>query len=111
MACRGAETAEYLASNLEAHLAARWHSARSAGELLTGALWDADVAFRTQQDATWARRVAAVGSDAAGPRRFPGATAALVLVAGGLLAAANLGDSRAVLCRGGQVSRAEKPMA
>lgn len=44
-----------------------------------------------------------MGAEAAGRRPFPGSTAALVLVAGGLLAVANLGDSRAVLCHGGQV--------
>lgn len=44
-----------------------------------------------------------MGAEAAGRRPFPGSTAALVLMAGGLLAVANLGDSRAVLCRGGQV--------
>lgn len=46
----------YLAEHLERHLAARWGSARSAGELLAGALADADAAFRAQQDAAWAQR-------------------------------------------------------
>lgn len=48
-------------------------------------------------------RVAAVGPEAAGRRAFPGTTACVALLAGSLLAVANLGDSRAVLCRAGQV--------
>ncbi len=55
-ACRGAEAADYLAAHLEAHLAARWHNARSAGELLAGALAGADAAFRAEQDDAWAAR-------------------------------------------------------
>lgn len=53
---RGAEAAVYLAEHLERHLAARWGIARSAGELLAGALAGADAAFRAQQDAAWAQR-------------------------------------------------------
>ena len=53
---RGAEAAAYLATHLEGHLAARWQSARSAGELLAGALADADAAFCAAQDAAWAER-------------------------------------------------------
>ncbi|GAB4815737.1 hypothetical protein N2152v2_002783 [Parachlorella kessleri] len=98
---RGSEAADYLAANLEGHLAARWHSARSAGELLAGALADADEAYRAQHEAAWALRVATVGAAAAGQRPFPGSTALVALTAGSLLAVANLGDSRAVVCRGG----------
>jgi hypothetical protein len=59
--CRGVQAADYLATNLEAHLRARWHSAQSAGELLAAALADADAAFRAQQDAVWADRWVAGG--------------------------------------------------
>jgi serine/threonine protein phosphatase PrpC len=42
-----------------------------------------------------------MGAEAAGRRGFPGSTAAVVMVAPGRVAAANVGDSRAVVCRGG----------
>ena len=41
-----------------------------------------------------------MGAAAAGRPPFPGSTALVALTAGSQLAVANLGDSRAVLCRG-----------
>ena len=115
---RGAAAAEYLAAQLPSHLAAALPSSTSAAALLADALADADAAFRAQQEREWAARVALVGAAAAGARPWPGATATLLLVYPGpavalaeqqqqeqqlMLAVANLGDSRVVLCRGGEV--------
>ncbi|KAL4434456.1 hypothetical protein ABPG75_000897 [Micractinium tetrahymenae] len=112
---RGTAAAEYLAAGLHAHLAARLPGSASGAELLAGALADADAAFRAQQDAEWAARVGRMGAAAAGPRPAPGATATLLLLYPGapahqgqqqqqhmMLAVANLGDSRALLCRDGR---------
>jgi serine/threonine protein phosphatase PrpC len=49
------------------------------------------------QEAAWAERVQRMGR-AAGERRWPGATALVLLLSGGRLYAANAGDCRAVLC-------------
>ena len=131
-ACRGGSASEYLAGSLQRHLADRLATSASAGELLAGALADADVAYRAQQDAAWRARLARMGESAAGQRPSPGSTATLVLLypcealrggGGGMqqqqhqtrsssssswsLAVAHLGDSRAVLCRDGQVRRLE----
>jgi serine/threonine protein phosphatase PrpC len=95
---RGPEASDWLAASLERHLAARWACSAGPGEALRRALLDADAAFRTQQDAEWARRG---GGGGGAPRRFPGSTAVVALLVGRRLAVANLGDSRAVLCRGG----------
>jgi serine/threonine protein phosphatase PrpC len=103
---RGAHAAEYLADGMEAHLAARWLQCSSPSELLKAALLDADSEFRARQDAEWeARRERAGGAVLAGARTFPGSTATAVLIVGGRLAVAGLGDSRAVLCRGGAAQR------
>ena len=114
---RGAAAAHYLAAHLGAHLAERSHDTPSAAAALAAALADADAAFRAGQAADHAHRVARMGAAAAGPPPVDGATAAVALVyaAGGdgggggqqqqqqqRLALANLGDSRAVLCRGGR---------
>ena len=55
------------------------------------------------QDADWAERVARMGR-AAGERRWPGATAIVLLAAAGRLYTANAGDCRAVLCSKVRVS-------
>lgn len=115
---RGGAAAEYLAASLQGHLAARLGDSASGADLLRAALLDADVAFRAEQDTAWAARVARVGAAAAGQRPAPGATATVLLLYPGgaarkpapeagqqqlMLSVANLGDSRAVLCRDGQV--------
>ncbi|PRW58969.1 kinase and PP2C-like domain-containing [Chlorella sorokiniana] len=105
---RGAAAADYLTAHMQRHLAQRLGSSDSAPAALAGALADADAAFRAEQDAAWAARLARMGAAAAGPCPAPGATATLLLLypagQGGeqMLAVANLGDSRAVLCREGQ---------
>ena len=112
---RGGAAADYLTAHMQRHLVERLGSSDSAPTALAGALADADVAFRAEQDAAWAERLARMGAAAAGPRPAPGATATLLLLYPAaaaqqgaqqqqqMLAVANLGDSRAVLCRGGQV--------
>ncbi len=111
---RGAAAADYLTANLQRHLVQQLGSSGSAAAALAGTLADADVAFRAEQDAAWAARLARMGVAAAGSRPAPGATATLLLLypaaAAGqgmqqqhVLAVANLGDSRAVLCRDGEV--------
>ncbi|KAL4860264.1 Protein kinase and PP2C-like domain-containing protein [Chlorella vulgaris] len=122
---RGASAAEYLQRNLRQLLAAQLGGSPSGGggDLLAAALAAADTTFRAQQDAAWAERLARMGAAAAGPRPSPGSTATLLLTylgwpgsqqrrqGGGegqqapprqMLAVAHLGDSRVVLCRGGQ---------
>ena len=112
---RGSAAADYLTAHMQRHLVERLGSSDSAPAALAGALADADVAFRAEQDAAWAERLARMGTAAAGPRPAPGATATLLLLYSAaaaqqgaqqqqqMLAVANLGDSRAVLCRDGQV--------
>ncbi len=120
---RGAAAAEYMSASLAAHLAAALPGSTGGADLLRRALLGADVAFRGQQEAAWAARLERMGA-AAGPRPAPGATATVLLLYPGpqaaqrggqqqtpqqgqqqqlMLAVANLGDSRAVLCRDGQV--------
>lgn len=95
---RGAAAAEYLASSLERHLESRWPESASAGELLSAALLDADMAFRQREDAAWALKSTA--NPGLQRTSFPGSTAVVALTIGRRLAVANIGDSRAVLCRG-----------
>ncbi|KAI3439126.1 hypothetical protein D9Q98_001534 [Chlorella vulgaris] len=122
---RGASAAEFLHRNLRQLLAAQLGGSPSGGggDLLAAALAAADTTFRAQEDAAWAERLARMGAAAAGPRPAPGSTATLLLTylgwpgsqqrrqGGGegqqapprqMLAVAHLGDSRVVLCRGGQ---------
>jgi serine/threonine protein phosphatase PrpC len=124
--CRGISAAEYLHRNLRQLLAAQLGGSPSSGggDLLAAALAAADTTFRAQEDAAWAERLVRMGAAAAGPRPSPGSTATLLLTylgwpgsqqrrqGGGegqqapprqMLAVAHLGDSRVVLCRGGQV--------
>lgn len=88
-----------------------------------GALLEADMLYRAAEDAAWNERVLRMGAAAAGARPFPGSTATLALTYLGwpaiehgheqqgtqrgpprqMLAVAHLGDSRLVVCRGGQV--------
>lgn len=92
---RGADAAEYLASNLERHLERLWAASESPAALLRDAVADADAAYRAaEQDAI--RRGAEYDT------KWPGSTATIAMVVGRHLTVANLGDSRAVLCRGGR---------
>lgn len=97
---RGVEASEYLASNIEWHLEDRWADSRGPSDLLRAALLDADRAFRRLEDEAWAGSARA--AEGAPRRSFPGSTATVALLVGRRLAVANLGDSRAVLCRGGR---------
>eukprot|EP00887_Chlorella_sp_A99_P004465 scaffold30.g4465.t1 len=101
-ASSGADAAFFLQRELPAHLCRRLPGSRSGRELLASALQDADAAFRAQADAEWEERVARMGAAAAGRRPYPGSTATIALLLPGRVVTANLGDSRAVLCRGGQ---------
>jgi len=101
---RGAAAAEYLASNLERHIERLWSSSTGPGQLLRDALLDADEEFRQREDAKWTATVpTASGGDTCLSKQkrksFPGSTATVALFVGRHLAVANVGDSRAVLCR------------
>ncbi|KAI7839657.1 hypothetical protein COHA_006466 [Chlorella ohadii] len=58
---RGAAAADYLTANLQRHLVQQLGSSGSAAAALAGTLADADVAFRAEQDAAWAARLARMG--------------------------------------------------
>jgi serine/threonine protein phosphatase PrpC/tRNA A-37 threonylcarbamoyl transferase component Bud32 len=86
---RGSEAAQYLASNLEQHIQRAWSSSSSCEDLLIQSLKDADEAFRRTCNCS---------------RTFPGSTATVAMFYNDRLCIANIGDSRAVMCRGGTVT-------
>jgi serine/threonine protein phosphatase PrpC len=86
---RGSEAAQYLASNLEQHIQRAWSSSSSCEDLLIQSLKDADEAFRRTCNCS---------------RTFPGSTATVAMFYNDRLCVANIGDSRAVMCRDGIVT-------
>ena len=90
---RGPEAAEYLADNIEEHIMKYWEESPGPTSLLVQALIDADDSF---QEYAKSRSVQDKFK-----HPYPGSTATIVLVTGHHIAAANIGDSGAVLNRGG----------
>lgn len=85
---RGYEAAHYLASNIERHIQRHSASSSSCEDLLVCSLKEADECFRRSCKS----------------RSFPGSTATVAMFYSHYLCVANVGDSRAVLCRDGHVS-------
>ena len=90
---RGGEASDFLAANLERLMRAHWNASTSAADLLTKTLLSADDEFRQRMDDQ---------NRSITQPRFPGTTAVCMLLHGNTLTVANVGDSRAMVCRGGQ---------
>ena len=88
---RGAEASDFLAANLERLLRLHWTSSESAADLLTKTLLSAEDEFRRREERHRASTT---------QTRFPGTTAVCMLLHGDALTVANVGDSRAMVCRG-----------
>ncbi len=90
---RGPEASDFLAAHLERLLRKHWTSSTSAADLLTRALQSAEDEFRVICD----RRNASTSQPL-----YPGTTALCMALHGRSLTVANIGDSRAMLCRAGR---------
>ena len=90
---RGPEASDFLAAHLERLLRKHWTSSTSAADLLTRALLSAEDELRVICD----RR----NSSTSQPL-YPGTTALCMALHGRELTIANIGDSRAMLCRAGR---------
>ena len=89
---RGPDASDFLAAHLERLLRKHWTSSTSAADLLTRALLSAEDEFRVICD----------GRNASTSQpRHPGTTALCMALHGRSLTVANIGDSRAMLCRAG----------
>lgn len=90
---RGPEASTYLASNLESLLKKFWTESESPSHLLVAALREAEKEFET---------VCNKQNISAPKARFPGSTALCMILCNNNLTIANIGDSRAILCRDGK---------
>ena len=99
---RGAAAAEHVAASLSVELRAAWVHADNAEAALSHALSSCEASFAAAQESAWQKRVAKLGPGAAAQRQWPGCTVVAALQVGALLAWANLGDCRALLCRSGR---------
>ena len=95
---RGAEAAHFASENLMLHIQGV-ESKNITTNTLKNTLLDIDDTFRHEQDLLWQQRLARMGLQAAGTRRYPGSTALVCLLHGQRLLLANLGDCRAVMGR------------
>lgn len=97
---RGHEAADFAASHLPRALQlASTHQAHGGVQAaLEEAFTSVDTAFLNE----WQADVSARAARGCGTQRFPGCTALAAVIAGGRLFVANAGDSRGVVCRGGQ---------
>ena len=89
---RGAEASDFLAANLDRLLYKHWTDSTSAADLLTRSLLSAEEEFRI---------VCEKHNKRSPQPKFPGTTALCMLLHGKALTVANIGDSRAMICRAG----------
>ena len=89
---RGPEASEFVSSNFEKMLLHEWSSSSGPSHLLDNALRRAETDF----DAFWTTQNAHISQ-----KRYPGTTSICMLLCDGVLSVANIGDSRAMLCRNG----------
>jgi serine/threonine protein phosphatase PrpC len=89
---RGPEASDFVASNFEKLLLHEWSSCSGPSHLLDSALKRAETEF----DSFWTTQNAKSSQ-----KRYPGTTAVCMLLCNGVLSVANIGDSRAMLCRNG----------
>ena len=92
---RGAAAAEYMANSLERHLEKYWTSSTGPDDLLYRALLDADREFRSLHTLH-------SNTNTNNNNRNAGSTAVVALLMHTHLTVANIGDSRAMLCRNNQ---------
>lgn len=90
---RGPEASTYLASNFERLLKKYWSQSESPSQLLCAALAEAEREFELvcKRQNTYTTKA-----------RFPGSTALCMILCNNKLTIANIGDSRAILCRHGK---------
>ena len=120
---RGARAAAFVAAQLPQLLRTHWagdsksaagdvgsdfgrsqehHAVPAAEDALAAALKGCEAAFANSEHRAWAAQVQRMGSAAAGARTWPGAAVVAAVQTGQVLAWANLGDCRAVLCQSGR---------
>jgi serine/threonine protein phosphatase PrpC len=99
---RGNQAAEFVAGQLDVHLRNAWLHAASAEAALAAALNGCESSFATQQQAEWDAQQQRLGPHVPLARPFPGCTVVAILQVSSLIAWANIGDCRAVLCRNGK---------
>ena len=110
---RGAEAAEFVAANLPRHVRSAWAPQRtqegvpcsSAQEVLQHALSQCEAELAVKESEKWRALQQLFGSAADSKRSFPGTAAVAVLLVGDVLAWANVGDCRAVLCSAGRAKQ------
>jgi len=90
---RGSDASEFLAANFERLLGQFWTSSKSPADLLVSVLRAAEDEFRTACE---------LSNSCSAQLRYPGTTALCMVLCDGTLTIANIGDSRAMLCRGGK---------
>eukprot|EP00892_Ulva_mutabilis_P000404 jgi/Ulvmu1/10364/UM061_0047.1 len=98
---RGASAAEVAAAMLPDALRQVWVFSASPEAALAAAMAQCEHRILADGDAAWMDRIARMGPAAAGTRPWPGCTALAALQIGDRMVFANVGDCRAVLCRGG----------
>lgn len=105
---RGASAADTAAATLPDALRQVWAGSSGPEAALAAALAVCERRILAEGEAAWMDRVARMGTAAAGTRPWPGCTALAAVQIADMMAFANVGDCRAVLCRGGaavQVTR------
>lgn len=105
---RGASAAETAAVTLPDALRQAWAGSPSPEAALVAAVRACERRILADGETAWMDRMARVGPVACGARPWPGCTALAAMQFGDCMVFANVGDCRAVLCRGGvaeQVTR------
>lgn len=90
---RGTEASDYLASHFETILRHCWTDSQNPSDLLTRVLREAERNFQV----AWHHKNSGLTM-----KRYPGTTALCLILCNNTLTVANIGDSRAMLCRGGK---------
>ena len=89
---RGYEASDFVATHLERLLRKHWTTSNSPSDLLRQVLHEAEEEFSS----AWGRENSRLTR-----KRYPGTTALCMILCNNVLTVANIGDSRAMLCRNG----------
>jgi serine/threonine protein phosphatase PrpC len=90
---RGYEASDYVSTHLESLLRKHWTDSQCPSDLLKSVLHEAEEEFQ----AVWNLKNSQLTR-----KRYPGTTALCMILCNNTLTVANIGDSRAMLCRNGR---------